>query len=160
MGSTAFVLLCALASVAGAWSAWRHAGDARSARDDLRTQKSKLTAQEAQTEVLAHQLAKLRGQFFAFKKQADEREEDRDDREEEYGLGVEAAQFAASPTAWTPCENFKLAQVEGPQSKAASCECLYCSRQRRARGALRAALIPKTASGQAARTKEASHGQE
>jgi hypothetical protein len=42
------------------------------------------------------------------------------------------------------CENFALAQLEGPTSAAASCECDYCVSMREARSRVKAALTPKS----------------
>jgi hypothetical protein len=41
----------------------------------------------------------------------------------------------------TACENWTAAQLEGPRSKAATCECAYCLRQRAARAAEKAAIL-------------------
>lgn len=42
------------------------------------------------------------------------------------------------------CENYLKAQVEGPRSPAAACECDYCNEQRAARAEFRAQKIPAT----------------
>ena len=52
------------------------------------------------------------------------------------------------------CENWSLAQLEGPKSAAARCECEYCESMRRARRAVKAALVPRGAEAVAKFTEE------
>jgi hypothetical protein len=49
------------------------------------------------------------------------------------------------PTLSSPfCANYGQAQLEGPRSPAARCECGYCSEMRYRRDATKSALLPKT----------------
>lgn len=52
------------------------------------------------------------------------------------------------------CENWALAQLDGPQSKAARCDCEYCDSMRRARAAVKAALVPRGATAVAKFTED------
>jgi hypothetical protein len=52
------------------------------------------------------------------------------------------------------CEQWFIAKKEGPLSKAAKCECAYCTSMRAARDAARRALVPRGANAQAKWTKE------
>lgn len=42
------------------------------------------------------------------------------------------------------CENYRVAQIEGPLSQAASCECEFCVAKRAARRAVKNVLMPRT----------------
>lgn len=57
---------------------------------------------------------------------------------------TQANEIAPQVSLHPPCENWLAAQTEGPHSKAAGCDCVYCNTQRAARARARATLVPKT----------------
>jgi len=111
--STAAVLVCA-------WHAWRCAQIAHEL-DHFVTLEERLDA-------ILTRLRKLEGRF-----NADVRwREPVDDQPGEMGIGQTA----------NACENFALAQREGPNSAAAACQCVYCEGMRAYRRAEKARLLP------------------
>ena len=56
----------------------------------------------------------------------------------------EIAAAVFPPVSTAVCENWGIAQREGPRSDAASCECDYCTERRKLREHVRAQLVPKT----------------
>lgn len=96
--------------------AWRNNIETNALK--LRTELPRLTAAEREIETLRRELRKLSGKFYA-----SQREE------------IEIADtYASDPIAThnlVPCDNYAIAQREGPNSKAAKCECDYCTRRRK-----------------------------
>jgi len=126
----------------------------------LRACIGRITSMEGTLDSLTQQLQKLRGQFYAFKSAVEDGAYpvENDPPYPHYSERKEQPRlFADSPPV---CENYARAQVEGPQSTAARCDCNYCADMRHRRDEVRKALIPKTAAAQARRTKEAANGQE
>lgn len=121
--STAFALLCLALNFLMLWSI---NADLRAARDlvqRLRGMGNQVNALEQALVSLTSQHRKLAGRVY----QAQGREE-------------------PEPTATAePCENWALAKLEGPQSKAARCECEYCTLQREQRRAVRKTIAPRNA---------------
>lgn len=153
MAFTLFAALCALVALLGAWYSWGSAGDAHLAANELRAMRAQVKAQEATIDTLGNQLQKLRGQFFAFKKQVED---------EADGDGGEYADTLAriAPAEDQVCDNWKLARIEGPNSPAAKCECAYCNAQRQSRRAVRSALLPSTVAAQARMIEDVADGRE
>lgn len=151
------LVLCALC----VWASYRHVSDAANIVHDVRTSRGRLISNEAAIESLTAQLQKLRGQFHAFKVNVE------DTVIADYHLQPDPHDAIRVPVPGVPgastapyCENYGLAQREGPRSEAASCECGYCVEMRARRSMVKAALIPKTASEQAKHAKDAANGQE
>lgn len=118
----------------------------------LRAERDRVTVAERDTEALRRELRKLSGAFYAFKRDV----EDELLPDELPDLPIErypalAARWEAAQQALPAsiCDNWSIAQRDGPTSDAASCECSYCVGRRAERRALRAALVPKTVQGQA-----------
>jgi len=99
-------------------------------------ERSRLTGLERDVDALRRELRKLSGKFYAAQ------------RAEEDDAGSWDAPLAHAIPA-SICDNWSVAQIAGPNSDAASCECSYCVGRRAERRALRAALVPKTVQGQA-----------
>lgn len=118
----------------------------------LQLLRGEITGHSNALDNLTAQVQKLRGQFFAFKASVEDSAEDPAPDE----LPRNLASFTAAPF----CENYGRAQLEGPLSAAAKCECGYCAEMRGRRDATRRALIPKTAAAQARHAKEAANGKE
>lgn len=117
---------------------WLTVSKARTAADEcasIRMARGRLIANEAAIETLAAQFRKLQGKFY--KRQQQEREEEDVDEERDQ---FEAKQLGFEGIV---CENWMIAKREGPNSKAATCECDYCNYQREARRHARATLLPK-----------------
>lgn len=91
-----------------------HCRNAERAAMSLRTERDRVTVLERETEALRRELRKLSGKFYASQ------------REHEQVLDI--IQDADDPPV---CENYAVAQREGPKSTAASCECDYCTRRRK-----------------------------
>lgn len=160
MTAVLFTGLCtAILGAFFAFVAWRHSEAARNhhllvdralakllqLRGQIAGHDSALTSQLAQ-------LQKLRGQFYALKAALE-------DPSPPPPPPPDSQQrlFADTPPL---CENWNLAQREGPLSPAARCDCNYCAEMRHRRDLARKELIPKTAAAHARRTNEAAHGQE
>ena len=110
--------------------------------NSLRRYVGRIAALEAELEVLQKQLQKLRGKLYATK--ADEQERLTNEIARPFLGGV-------------ICENWKLAQRDGPRSAGAKCECDYCTAKRAEREALRAQLVPRTAKERADALEKGSH---
>ncbi|HZN25345.1 MAG TPA: hypothetical protein VFB75_14055 [Burkholderiales bacterium] len=112
----------------------------------LKAERDRVTVAERDTEALRRELRKLSGVFYAFKtKTEDELDEELDGN----SFAIESAIACPTGIAGSICDNWSIAQRDGPRSEAASCECSYCVGRRAERRALRAALVPKTVQGQA-----------
>lgn len=148
------VLLTALIVVAAIWCALC-VRDCLRVRAELR----ELTELAVRVDRLGAQLRKLSGRFYV------SRREDRadDDLHQERrtvpddGSGRRLDVGTQYPNG-SPCEHWSLAQLEGPQSAHARCECEYCESMRRARAAVKAALVPRGAEAVARFTEENQHG--
>jgi len=106
--------------------AYRWANEAAADADNLRRTLGRITALESEHATIMSQIAKLRGKVYA--------------------LRPEPPFTPESQTTTFPsmvCENYAIAQSQGPQSKAAQCECDYCTRKRAERAQLRAAMLPR-----------------
>lgn len=131
----------ALAALAGCFLAYtRCQRCADDAADDLRRcdelalklrgELARITALEGGYEQLHSQHRKLAGKFYA-----------RDYYDRQHDLD-NAPPGITAPQLLTPaCENWAAAQLEGPKSKAAACECGYCLAQRAARAREKAAIL-------------------
>jgi len=64
------------------------------------------------------------------------------------------APTAPNGDAYDVCENWEVAQREGPTSRAASCECAYCDAKREPKKRLRNLEVPRTIRGQAKLAKD------
>ena len=95
----------------------------------LRRSLGRIAALEAEADVLAKQLHKLRGKLYADKSGTDEKLQ---------------TEIARPFTQGIVCENWSTAQRDGPRSDAAKCECDYCTAKRAEREATRARLVPKS----------------
>jgi len=99
----------------------------------------RLTGLEGTADSLTTQVQKLRGQFHAYKAA----------NAPPYECVVDRAPERSEINQDFFCENYAQAQVSGPSSEFASCQCTYCMAMRARREASRQALVPKTAQGQA-----------
>ena len=90
--------------------------------DELRKALDRLTVAEREVEALRRELRKLAGKFYATVAELEEPEPQ--------------PMAALNPV----CENWAMAQQEGPLSPAALCECNYCQARRQERIARRASL--------------------
>lgn len=142
-----FVLL-GLVILAACVAVWLRCLDlAQSANEDrkqvdrqlhaIRELTPRITAAEGTIESVRTQLRRLEGKFHAEKWL---RESEPDEQ-----LPDEPRRDDLPPV----CENYQLAQIDGPRSKAAACECRYCLEMRHRRSLARGFLVPKTVQGQA-----------
>lgn len=98
---------------------------------------ARLIDAEGALESLRLQHQKLAGRFYATLRGSYDSTE-----------SFEAAEPASSLSATTsgppgpPCENWQLAQIDGPLSRAAACGCGYCEHMRASRARTKAALTP------------------
>lgn len=100
----------------------------------MEAMRGRLISLEAAVDSIDRAHRKLSGRFYA----------ERQSREEERPTiaDVDGKEVWADDD--PHCENYRLAQIEGPLSAAASCECDYCVRHREERRALKARFVPKT----------------
>jgi len=120
----------------------RRAGSrAESEARRLSVMRGRVLTMEAELEALTSQHRSLRGKFYASRGQKEETPHE----------------DPATLENWEVCDNFQLAQRDGPRSPASACECAYCTDQRARRAAARAAFVPK---GQPARLEAIKRGQE
>lgn len=134
-----FTAFAAFAAIAGVFA--RHAqvcaASAQRSAERLLGMRSELGAVEAALQSLTAQHRKLAGRVYA----------------DEYWNGQRAEQpqldvhAPVSERDTGGCENYRIAQIEGPQSQAAKCECALCVEARAARAAFRSQVVPKTARG-------------
>lgn len=142
---TAIQLLLVFASFGAMWMAGRWADVALLARhnaaDDiakLKAERDRVTVLERDTEALRRELRKLSGKFYASQRDA---ENDLDAQRYYERTGIPASVLPGNAPTTAVCENYAAAQLEGPSSKAAKCECLYCMTRRNARAAEKAAIL-------------------
>lgn len=108
---------------------------------------SRISQLEQGLENLIGQHRRLSGKFYQMQDRVSER-----DTEPEPSHEYDAVQVVT-------CENFLAAQIEGPMSKAARCDCAYCNWQRAERARTRATLLPKTAAAQGETARKNSRGE-
>ena len=118
---TGFTLLCALVSAASVYFCLQH-------ELELRRSISRIASNEQEIQIAFAQLHKLRQKIYA------------NNFENKQSEIVQRAERSLPSAA---CENWTFAQTEGPASKAAHCECAYCTAKRAERDELRARLVPK-----------------
>ena len=111
--------------------------------------RGRLITLEASVDSLDRSHRKLSGKFHAEMHRSSGEMEERIDAAQQ--LDVNRQELAGV----IACDNFKIAQIDGPTSPAASCECDYCTRQRELRRAIKAQLMPK---GQGARIEAMKRG--
>lgn len=121
----------------------QHALKAESAALKLRDERARVTVLERDVEALRRELRKLSGKFYATLREAEAVAESREDSGEQ--LATVHAEVPRAPF----CPNYGQAQIEGPQSPAAACECGYCVEMRARREQFRSLAVPRTVRGQA-----------
>lgn len=122
--------LCTLAAVVAWWAATvanRRLNDCERAVNRVRALAGRVTALEGGAESLLLMHRKLSGRFYAAMAE-------RPEPEPEPQLDLIDA-----PT----CDNYRQAQIDGPRSAAAQCQCNYCAGMRESRQKVKAALVPK-----------------
>lgn len=103
---------------------------------------ARITAAEREIDTLRRELRKLSGKFYAAERERESAAE--------FAAQVEYVEGEAVPlNTPTFCANYGQAQIEGPRSKAAACECEYCVEMRARRDLFRSSAVPKTVRGQA-----------
>lgn len=134
--STVLALLAAACAVWAARYAHDRAqlADRRAAR--LAASIGRITGLEAECSTLTHQLQKLRGSFFALKREME--------HPESGSFRPEDPQMGGDSNALAFCENYGRAQIDGPGSLAAKCECEYCVEMRGRKAGFRRASVPTT----------------
>lgn len=115
----------------------------------LQGERARVTVCEREIDALRRELRKLSGKFHATQREGPTTcdHHDRDGNGRCLWCGHQRVDTAA------PCENWTTAQREGPSSKAATCECLFCMTQRADRARARRELVPKGAQATAATAK-------
>ena len=148
MELTGFALLAA--GIVAVYLAFRAADHARSSEtrvmrevSKLMQQGARLTALEGAHQSLLRQHQKLAGMFHADRRATPPPPNPTPDLPDLVEL--------------EPCYNWQVAQIEGPRSDAAQCECGYCTHQRNLRAQTKRTLTPK---GQPARIDAMRRGQE
>jgi ABC-type nickel/cobalt efflux system permease component RcnA len=138
----------------GAWFVWaasRHAEDAERSAEGVRHARAKIIALDAALESLEAQHKKLNGRFYALRQELDIEGADTEN------AVMHRAAHNAGPVlpldSLIVCEQWQLAQQDGPSSPAAQCQCAYCMRRRAERERARNELVPKTVRGQAEMAK-------
>lgn len=142
--STAIALLAALAAVLFALDAQRGARRCEMHANRLRAALGTIKGTESAVENFHTQLQKLRGVFYAHKAWAEDRVGSSHDELPPTPHGRELPTHTE-----LFCPNYGQAQIEGPLSAAARCECGYCAEMRTRRDAFRRAKVPSTATAQA-----------
>lgn len=142
---TALSTILFLGSLWCFWKAEAFSRDAFRAAHKLEGARALLRAHEGTLDNQASQLNRLRGMVYALKREAEDREqlatiERLLPEEPENFLRplpdlVDAAQ----------CDNWKIAQFEGPSSAAAQCECAFCEGKRAEKERMRKIYRPKPA---------------
>lgn len=128
-----------------AWVSVRAADDCRRHAGKLATMRGRVIALEGALEGLAAQHRKLAGKFHGTQGAR---------RAEELDAELHVSTLEQRQT-WPECENWHIAQIEGPRSNAALCECGYCAWRREQRARLKDELMPKS---QAARIQSMKDG--
>lgn len=118
----------------------------------LRSERDRLSTAEREIEALRRELRKLSGKFYATQREANDDAAaayyDRTDyppnvfpREIRNGRRAAPEPAGAVTPTQLVCENWLLAQTEGPGSKPSQCECFYCMTERNRRAAEKAAIL-------------------
>ena len=145
------VLFQVFVMCAGGWFCWaaaRHSEDAERSAEGVRHARAKIIALDAALESLEAQHKKLNGRFYALRQELDIEGADT-----ENAVMHRAAQPVLPLDGMIVCEQWTLAQQDGPSSPAAQCQCAYCQRRRAERERARNELVPKTVRGQAEMAK-------
>lgn len=124
-------------------SAHQHVHNAERAAVSLRVERDRVTVLERELDALRRELRKLAGKFYAMRAELD------DDVFNPLGDAETVEELALPGT----CENYAIAQRDGPTSPAALCACQFCEAMRLNKQMARAAVVPKTVQGQAALAK-------
>lgn len=137
---TAFALLCLSACALCVYACIRHASEAFEAVTDLRGMRARLVGLDAalteidgRFEKLTIRLKRLEGRFYAERSAVVAQARD--------PLTIDAFSRVNDAEAAAACDNWQAAQLEGPRSKAAECQCAYCLAQRAARAAEKARIL-------------------
>lgn len=140
---TVFALFGLVGSVYFAWRAGTSADACEKHAKAAALQRAKVVGLEGALDSLHSQHLKLRGQFHAFKAQLDQ------DELPLIESDVQALKGRLDPTPRfdNPCENYLVAQRDGPTSPAAQCECVFCEQMRAQRRDFRAAARAKVNGG-------------
>lgn len=118
-------------------AAHTHARNAEATALKLRAERDRVTVLEREVDALRRELRKLSGRFYAALREAESE-------------APPAPAETPTPDGFAPfCENYGSAQLLGPTSQAAKCECAYCTEMRARRQLARRELVPKTVRGQA-----------
>jgi len=120
-----------IASAVCAWRTRRHADRAESAARKLEHARGRLVSLESAFDSLERAHKKLSGRFYA--RRAETVDVEHIQHQEE-----QAARALNDSGAFGICNNWRIAQVEGPFSEAAACECDFCVQTRQARAQIRA----------------------
>lgn len=138
---TFFLLVLAAVACAAAWVAWSQASALAVAHRQLTSASATINAVHALVGQYGSRLQKLEGRVYALQRH--------------YAQDQEQLELTAPARAQVPvCENWKLAQIDGPGSKAAECMCAFCENERAVRRTLRANLAPRGAHALARFTRE------
>lgn len=136
----AWLFVCLSGCLLSVYACYRHVSAANDVAHDLRSTRARViaaeaygTALEGQHEKLLGRLKTLEGRFYAT----------RGPIAEESQTVTPMKRVDAEPA----CENWLQAQVDGPRSVAASCECDFCVRQREQRAREKAAILALHAKG-------------
>lgn len=144
--STIALVVAFFASLAAWWFALRASADADFAekeakRCDKRANElvealARLHAVEGELKTLGSQHRRLSGRFYKHLDQIA-----LNDPGDDFARDTPAR---PAPSAAPFCANYGQAQVEGPTSPAARCECAYCAEMRLRREQFRSEVLPKT----------------
>ena len=121
--------LFAVLSAAFAWRASRASDACTHSEGRLLTMRGRVVGLEGALESLDSKHRKLAARIYA--------DEHHGNRPSPHPVEREIAHVQGA------CENYARAQVEGPLSAAARCECAYCVAMRAQRDAFRSAAVPK-----------------
>jgi hypothetical protein len=143
---SAVVLLtgCAICAALCGWFAYI----ATSARDScahsearLQTQRGRIVGLAGALENLHAQHRKLAGRVYADKQWRDARASGGDFTREDWEAHGVKLDNPTHTLVGVVCDNWRIAQVEGPTSQAARCECAYCVEARANRAHVRSQLL-------------------
>lgn len=109
----------------------------------LLDERARVTVCERELDALRRELRKLAGKFYASQREHD------DDEFAQRQRGIDHPNSGDLEEQVEFCENYGSAQLLGPASAAAQCQCGYCLTRRSERDAMRKASVPKTVQGQA-----------
>jgi hypothetical protein len=144
--NTVLTVCSGLILIACAWALQRcifHADRIRAHRARLEDVDAELHKLALKQESTLKQLQTLRGRFYAVTATPDDDEEVSTMERRKHGSWNALKGGPLVPLAAPFCANFGQAQLEGPTSTAASCECGYCAEMRDRRAAARKADLPR-----------------